>query len=168
MFIFFFSCQVSRDRHRLHDSDQSQHVGACVQHLRQVRVRCGTAHGGRRHLQDPQVWRKQRMEWRGYQLRMWVWRHISFLSSFWRIRWSCPWNSDQNCKQSCARGWWGQGVKVKSLKLDIAERTRNCESLLLKMTPLNIFVENHRKWNSLGNTICVMSILITTSDDVIW
>ena len=36
-------------------------------------------------------------------------------------------------------------TKVKSLKIDIAERTRNYESSLLKITCLNIFVENHKK-----------------------
>ena len=36
-------------------------------------------------------------------------------------------------------------TKVKSLKIDIAERTRNCESLLPKITCLNVFVENHKK-----------------------
>ena len=41
--------------------------------------------------------------------------------------------------QNSARGW-GFGVgsnirtKVKSLKIDIEERTRNCESLMLKIT----------------------------------
>ena len=42
---------------------------------------------------------------------------------------------------------WGCDIrtKVKSLKIDIAERTRNCESLLLKITDLNIFVENYKK-----------------------
>ena len=36
-------------------------------------------------------------------------------------------------------------TKVKSLKIDIAERTRSSESLLLKMTYINIFAENHKK-----------------------
>ena len=36
-------------------------------------------------------------------------------------------------------------TEVKPLKIDIAERTRTCESLLLKITYLNIFVENHKK-----------------------
>ena len=33
-------------------------------------------------------------------------------------------------------------TKVKSLKINIAERTRNCKSLLLKITYLNISVKN--------------------------
>ena len=44
------------------------------------------------------------------------------------------------------------------MKIDNAERIRNCESLLLKITYLNIFVENHKsKRNSFGNIICVIS-----------
>ena len=79
-------------------------------------------------------------------------------------------------------GWRGRGWRsdirttVKSLKIDIA---RNCESSLLKITYLNIFVENHKKLNSFGKRIFVMSFCqgwlwhhITschmTSNDVIW
>ena len=86
---------------------------------------------------------------------------------FGKTRWSCSWNSDQNCTQNLATGWgeggWGGGgsyirTKVKSLKIDIAERTRNCEILLLKITCLNIIVENHKdKRNSFGKTNCLMS-----------
>ena len=36
-------------------------------------------------------------------------------------------------------------TKVKLLKTDIAERTRNFESLLLVITYLNIFIENHKQ-----------------------
>ena len=57
---------------------------------------------------------------------------------------------------------WGSDIrtKVKSLKIDIAERTRNCESLLLEITYLNIYlnilVENHKKrWYLLMVTITV-------------
>ena len=50
--------------------------------------------------------------------------------------------------QNSVRGWgdwkWGL-ISVKSLKIDIAERTRSSESLLLKMTYINIFAENHKK-----------------------
>ena len=61
------------------------------------------------------------------------------------------------------RVWlWGSDIrtKVKSLKTDIAERTRNCESLLLEITYLNIYlnilVENHKKrWYLLMVTITV-------------
>ena len=41
--------------------------------------------------------------------------------------------------------WSDIRTKVKSLKIDIAGRTRNSESLLLKITYLNIFVENHKE-----------------------
>ena len=61
-----------------------------------------------------------------------------------KTRWSCPRYSDQNCTQNSAVGvrggeWGGKGGrsdirnKVKSLKIDIAERTRNSESSLLKI-----------------------------------
>ena len=33
----------------------------------------------------------------------------------------------------------GSNIRIKSLKSDIAERTRNCESLLQKITFPNIF-----------------------------
>ena len=67
-----------------------------------------------------------------------------------KTRWSCPWNSDQNyTKLSQGLGGLELGAdirtKVKSLKIDIAERTRSSESLLLKMTYINIFAENHKK-----------------------
>ena len=57
-----------------------------------------------------------------------------------KTRWCFPSNSDQNCSQKSAKVWWGVGgggsdirTEVKSLKIDIAERTRNCASLLLKI-----------------------------------
>ena len=71
-----------------------------------------------------------------------------------KTKWFCPWNSDQNFTQNSAIGWegwwsgWGRSdirTKVKSLKIYIVERTRICESLLLKITYLNIFVENNEK-----------------------
>ena len=42
---------------------------------------------------------------------------------------------------------WGSDIrtKVKSLKINSAGKTRNCESLLLKIIYLNIFAENHNK-----------------------
>ena len=53
------------------------------------------------------------------------------------------------------KGWGVKGIgdwkrdsdirtQVKSLKIDIAERTRNCENLLLKITYLSIFPENQK------------------------
>ena len=33
---------------------------------------------------------------------------------------------------------------MKSLKTDIEEKTRHCESLLLKITYLNIFIVKHK------------------------
>ena len=66
---------------------------------------------------------------------------IFYRMEFDKTRLSCPWNSDQNCTQNAARRWWGgrgstggRGwwsvggmsdirTEVKSLKIDIAERT---------------------------------------------
>ena len=77
-----------------------------------------------------------------------------------KTRWSCHHYSGQNCTnglyfslnahktlpEECGIGGegWGSDIrtKVKSLKIDIAEKTRKCESLLLKITQL---VENHKK-----------------------
>ena len=44
-------------------------------------------------------------------------------------------------------GGWGSDIrtKVKSLKINSAGKTKNCESLLLKIIYLNIFEENHNK-----------------------
>ena len=57
-------------------------------------------------------------------------------------------NIDQNYTQnSTGVVEWGSDIWNWSqiIKIDIAERTRNCESLLLIITYLNIFITNHKK-----------------------
>ena len=74
---------------------------------------------------------------------------IVYRMEFDKTRWSYPWNIDQKCTQNSAKsgmgskGEWcsvgeGGGVsdirtQVEALIIDIAERTINCESLLLKV-----------------------------------